>query len=120
MTEQERQLVLRDFRVGSQRSRFLITTDELTDEWNGQRGTTIVNYDMRQSHDKQKKQERAHDKSNEPLICAVCVLICCTATTPSTYLHRIGRVDHLNSPKGVALNFVTADDTRAMREFEAV
>jgi hypothetical protein len=28
-------------------------------------------------------------------------------------------VDQLNRPKGVALNFVTAADTGAMREFES-
>jgi superfamily II DNA/RNA helicase len=35
------------------------------------------------------------------------------------YIHRIGRSGRFGR-KGVAINFVTADDTRAMREIEAV
>ena len=34
------------------------------------------------------------------------------------YIHRIGRSGRFGR-KGVAINFVTADDTRAMREIEA-
>ncbi|KAJ3415011.1 translation initiation factor eIF4A [Chytridiales sp. JEL 0842] len=83
MTQQERDVIMKEFRTGS--SRVLITTDLLARGIDVQQVSLVINYDL------------PSNKEN--------------------YIHRIGRGGRFGR-KGVAINFVTADDTRMLREIE--
>merc|ERR1712218_649371 len=83
LNQQERDLVMREFRSGS--SRVLISTDLLARGIDVQQVSLVINYDL------PKEMEN--------------------------YLHRIGRSGRFGR-KGVAINFVTDSDVRAMTEIE--
>merc|ERR1712210_410082 len=81
--QEERNLVMREFRSGS--SRVLISTDLLARGIDVQQVSLVINYDL--------------------------------PTSVENYLHRIGRSGRYGR-KGVAINFVTDRDVRALRDIE--
>jgi len=83
MNQQERDLIMREFRSGS--SRVLITTDLLARGIDVQQVSLVINYDLPANRE--------------------------------NYIHRIGRGGRFGR-KGVAINFVTSEDIRAMRDIE--
>merc|ERR1719213_924218 len=83
MDQQERELVMREFRSGS--SRVLISTDLLARGIDVQQVSLVINYDLPSSME--------------------------------NYLHRIGRSGRFGR-KGVAINFVTADSVRTLKDIE--
>merc|ERR1712151_317604 len=83
MTQEERELIMREFRSGS--SRVLISTDLLARGIDVQQVSLVINYDIPQNLE--------------------------------NYLHRIGRSGRFGR-KGVAINFLTADDVRTLRAIE--
>jgi len=83
MNQQERDLIMREFRSGS--SRVLITTDLLARGIDVQQVSLVINYDLPANRE--------------------------------NYIHRIGRGGRFGR-KGVAINFVTSEDTRSMEDIE--
>ncbi|KND04363.1 ATP-dependent RNA helicase eIF4A [Spizellomyces punctatus DAOM BR117] len=83
MTQQERDVIMKEFRSGS--SRVLITTDLLARGIDVQQVSLVINYDL--------------------------------PTNRENYIHRIGRGGRFGR-KGVAINFVTSDDVRMLRDIE--
>jgi len=83
MTQQERELIMKEFRSGS--SRVLIATDLLARGIDVQQVSLVINYDLPSNRE--------------------------------NYIHRIGRSGRFGR-KGVAINFVTTDDVRTLREIE--
>lgn len=83
LSQEERNLVMREFRSGS--SRVLISTDLLARGIDVQQVSLVINYDL--------------------------------PTSVENYLHRIGRSGRYGR-KGVAINFVTDRDVRALRDIE--
>ncbi|CCU78986.1 Bgt-2333 [Blumeria graminis f. sp. tritici] len=83
MEQQQRDLIMKEFRSGS--SRVLIATDLLARGIDVQQVSLVINYDLPSNRE--------------------------------NYIHRIGRGGRFGR-KGVAINFVTADDVRMMREIE--
>ena len=83
MTQQERDVIMREFRTGS--SRVLITTDLLARGIDVQQVSLVINYDL--------------------------------PTNRENYIHRIGRGGRFGR-KGVAINFLTSDDARTLRDIE--
>lgn len=83
MDQQQREVIMREFRSGS--SRVLITTDLLARGIDVQQVSLVINYDL--------------------------------PTNRENYIHRIGRGGRFGR-KGVAINFVTHDDVRMMRDIE--
>jgi len=83
MTQQERELIMKEFRSGS--SRVLITTDLLARGIDVQQVSLVINYDLPSNRE--------------------------------NYIHRIGRSGRFGR-KGVAINFLAADDVQPMRELE--
>jgi translation initiation factor 4A len=81
--QQERDVILNEFRTGS--SRVLITTDLLARGIDVQQVSLVINYDLPRNLE--------------------------------NYIHRIGRSGRFGR-KGVAINFVTHEDIRALRELE--
>jgi len=81
--QQERDVILNEFRTGS--SRVLITTDLLARGIDVQQVSLVINYDLPRNLE--------------------------------NYIHRIGRSGRFGR-KGVAINFVTQEDIRALRELE--
>lgn len=87
MTQQERDVIMREFSTGS--SRALVTTDLFT-PWftrgiDVQQVSLVLNYDI--------------------------------PTNRENYIHRIGHGGRF-ARKGVAINFLTADDVRTLRDIE--
>jgi len=83
MHQNERDLIMREFRSGS--SRVLITTDLLARGIDVQQVSLVINYDLPANRE--------------------------------NYIHRIGRGGRFGR-KGVAINFVTQDDVRSLRDIE--
>jgi len=83
ISQQERDIILSEFRTGS--SRVLITTDLLARGIDVQQVSLVINYDLPRNLE--------------------------------NYIHRIGRSGRFGR-KGVAINFITNDDVRALRELE--
>jgi len=83
MNQNERDLIMREFRSGS--SRVLITTDLLARGIDVQQVSLVINYDLPANRE--------------------------------NYIHRIGRGGRFGR-KGVAINFVTQDDVRVLRDIE--
>merc|ERR1711894_650248 len=83
LDQQERSLVMREFRSGS--SRVLISTDLLARGIDVQQVSLVINYDLPQHME--------------------------------NYLHRIGRSGRFGR-KGAAINFVTNNDVRSMKDIE--
>ncbi|TPX38870.1 hypothetical protein SeMB42_g04266 [Synchytrium endobioticum] len=83
MTQQERDVVMKEFRSGS--SRVLITTDLLARGIDVQQVSLVINYDIPNNRE--------------------------------AYIHRIGRSGRFGR-KGIAINFVTADDARMIKDIE--
>lgn len=83
MSQQEREVIMREFRTGS--SRVLITTDLLARGIDVQQVSLVINYDL------------PNNREN--------------------YIHRIGRGGRFGR-KGVAINFVTDEDRRTLRDIE--
>merc|ERR1712049_99936 len=83
ISQQERDVVLNEFRTGS--SRVLITTDLLARGIDVQQVSLVINYDL--------------------------------PTNRENYIHRIGRGGRFGR-KGVAINFVTDEDKRALQDIE--
>ncbi|CEP00240.1 RNA helicase [Plasmodiophora brassicae] len=83
MTQQEREMILKEFRSGS--SRVLITTDLLARGIDVQQVSLVINYDLPSNRE--------------------------------NYIHRIGRSGRFGR-KGVAINFVTTEDVRTLRDIE--
>eukprot|EP00045_Choanoeca_perplexa_P001329 m.18979 g.18979 ORF g.18979 m.18979 type:complete len:407 (+) comp10876_c0_seq1:109-1329(+) len=83
MEQQDRDVIMREFRSGS--SRVLITTDLLARGIDVQQVSLVINYDLPTNREK--------------------------------YIHRIGRGGRFGR-KGVAINFVTQDDQRVLRDIE--
>ncbi|KAJ3120848.1 translation initiation factor eIF4A [Nowakowskiella sp. JEL0407] len=83
MTQQDREVIMKEFRSGS--SRVLITTDLLARGIDVQQVSLVINYDL--------------------------------PTNKENYIHRIGRGGRFGR-KGVAINFVAAEDIRMLREIE--
>jgi len=83
MSQNERDVIMREFRSGS--SRVLITTDLLARGIDVQQVSLVINYDLPANRE--------------------------------NYIHRIGRGGRFGR-KGVAINFVTADDTRTLNDIE--
>ena len=83
MDQQQREVIMREFRSGS--SRVLITTDLLARCIEVQQVSLVINYDMPANRE--------------------------------NYIHRIGRGGRFGR-KGVAINFVTEDDVRMLRDIE--
>lgn len=83
MSQQERELIMKEFRSGS--SRVLITTDLLARGIDVQQVSLVINYDLPSNRE--------------------------------NYIHRIGRSGRFGR-KGVAINFVTNEDVRTLREIE--
>jgi len=84
MEQQERDLIMREFRSGS--SRVLITTDLLARGIDVQQVSLVINYDLPGNRE--------------------------------NYIHRIGRSGRFGR-KGVAINFVTEEDKRVMKDIES-
>merc|ERR1711963_619801 len=83
LNQQERDLVMREFRSGS--SRVLFSTDLLARGIDVQQVSLVINYDL--------------------------------PTNMENYLHRIGRSGRFGR-KGVAINFVTTQDVRLIKDIE--
>merc|ERR1719461_2280917 len=83
MDQQERDVIMKEFRTGS--SRVLITTDLLARGIDVQQVSLVINYDL------------PNNREN--------------------YIHRIGRGGRFGR-KGVAINFLTADDHRTLKDIE--
>ncbi|KJH52606.1 eukaryotic initiation factor 4A-III [Dictyocaulus viviparus] len=83
MEQQERELIMRQFRSGS--SRVLITTDLLARGIDVQQVSLVINYDLPSNRE--------------------------------NYIHRIGRSGRFGR-KGVAINFITDNDARQLKEIE--
>jgi len=83
MSQNERDVIMREFRSGS--SRVLITTDLLARGIDVQQVSLVINYDLPANRE--------------------------------NYIHRIGRGGRFGR-KGVAINFVTADDIRTLHDIE--
>jgi len=83
MKQDERELIMKEFRSGS--SRVLIATDLLARGIDVQQVSLVINYDLPSNHE--------------------------------NYIHRIGRSGRFGR-KGVAINFVTDEDVRTLREIE--
>merc|ERR1712212_530926 len=83
MNQQERDLIMREFRSGS--SRVLITTDLLARGIDVQQVSLVINYDLPANRE--------------------------------NYIHRIGRGGRFGR-KGVAINFVTSEDVRVLKDIE--
>jgi len=83
MDQQERDVIMKEFRTGS--SRVLITTDLLARGIDVQQVSLVINYDL------------PNNREN--------------------YIHRIGRGGRFGR-KGVAINFVTQEDVRILKDIE--
>lgn len=83
MKQDERELIMKEFRSGS--SRVLIATDLLARGIDVQQVSLVINYDLPSNRE--------------------------------NYIHRIGRSGRFGR-KGVAINFVTDEDVRTLREIE--
>lgn len=83
MEQQDRDVIMREFRSGS--SRVLITTDLLARGIDVQQVSLVINYDLPTNREK--------------------------------YIHRIGRGGRFGR-KGVAINFVTGEDHRVLKDIE--
>jgi translation initiation factor 4A len=83
MEQQERDVIMREFRSGS--SRVLITTDLLARGIDVQQVSLVINFDLPSNRE--------------------------------NYIHRIGRSGRFGR-KGVAINFVTENDARSLKELE--
>jgi len=83
MEQQERDIIMREFRSGS--SRVLITTDLLARGIDVQQVSLVINFDLPSNRE--------------------------------NYIHRIGRSGRFGR-KGVAINFVTENDARSLKELE--
>ncbi|RUS80949.1 hypothetical protein EGW08_011300 [Elysia chlorotica] len=83
MNQNERDMIMREFRSGS--SRVLITTDLLARGIDVQQVSLVINYDLPANRE--------------------------------NYIHRIGRGGRFGR-KGVAINFVTSEDVRSLRDIE--
>merc|ERR1719385_233856 len=83
MSQNERDVIMREFRSGS--SRVLITTDLLARGIDVQQVSLVINYDLPANRE--------------------------------NYIHRIGRGGRFGR-KGVAINFVTSEDVRSMKDIE--
>jgi translation initiation factor 4A len=83
MSQQEREVIMKEFRSGS--SRVLITTDLLARGIDIQQVSLVINYDL--------------------------------PTNRENYIHRIGRSGRFGR-KGVAINFVTVQDSATLKEIE--
>jgi translation initiation factor 4A len=83
MTQQDRELIMKQFRSGS--TRVLITTDLLARGIDVHQVSLVINYDL------------PKNKEN--------------------YIHRIGRSGRFGR-KGVAINFVTDEDTEVLKDLE--
>jgi len=83
MSQNERDVIMREFRSGS--SRVLITTDLLARGIDVQQVSLVINYDLPANRE--------------------------------NYIHRIGRGGRFGR-KGVAINFVTAEDIRTLHDIE--
>jgi len=83
MEQDERDLIMKEFRSGS--SRVLITTDLLARGIDVQQVSLVINYDLPANRE--------------------------------NYIHRIGRGGRFGR-KGVAVNFITCDDVRTLKDLE--
>merc|ERR1719494_1608583 len=83
MTQDERELIMKEFRSGS--SRVLIATDLLARGIDVQQVSLVINYDLPSNRE--------------------------------NYIHRIGRSGRFGR-KGVAINFVTSEDVRVLKDIE--
>lgn len=83
MEQQEREVIMREFRSGS--SRVLITTDLLARGIDVQQVSLVINYDLPSNRE--------------------------------NYIHRIGRSGRFGR-KGVAINFITDNDSRQLKDIE--
>jgi len=83
MSQQERDVIMKEFRTGS--SRVLITTDLLARGIDVQQVSLVINYDLPANRE--------------------------------NYIHRIGRGGRFGR-KGVAINFITAEDDRTLKDIE--
>ena len=93
---------MKEFRSGS--SRVLITTDLLARGIDVQQVSLVINYDL-----------PAYVAPSNSV--QTSSLLECMHRNRENYIHRIGRGGRFGR-KGVAINFVTADDVRMMREIE--
>jgi translation initiation factor 4A len=84
MDQNQRDVIMREFRTGS--SRVLITTDLLARGIDVQQVSLVINFDLPANRE--------------------------------NYIHRIGRGGRFGR-KGVAINFLTSDDTRTLRDIES-
>lgn len=94
MPQRERDAIMNDFRQGN--SRVLISTDIWARGIDVQQVSLVINYDLPSN-----RESRWHR---------------CSALTTG-YIHRIGRSGRFGR-KGVAINFVTSDDVRILRDIE--
>ena len=90
MQQRERDAIMNEFRQGS--SRVLITTDVWARGIDVQNVSLVINYDLP-------------------------TYVCDSHSNRENYIHRIGRSGRFGR-KGVAINFVTVDDVKILRDIE--
>lgn len=104
MSQQEREVIMREFRTGS--SRVLITTDLLARGIDVQQVSLVINYDLPNNREnyihRWVKQKKFWKKEIKNFVCL---------------FFRIGRGGRFGR-KGVAINFVTDEDRRTLRDIE--
>jgi translation initiation factor 4A len=99
MDQKQREVLMKEFRSGS--SRVLITTDLLARGIDVQQVSLVINYDLPTN------RENYIHRIGKPSSLS-------TAIVPDRHQGRGGRFGR----KGVAINFVTTDDVRMLREIE--
>ncbi|KAF6024551.1 eIF-4a [Bugula neritina] len=107
MDQKERDVIMREFRSGSYR--VLITTDLLARGIDVQQVSLVINYDLPVNRE---NYIHRHKSSQITLYC----LPCCDYNTCLS-VRRIGRSGRFGR-KGVAINFVTSDDSRTLNYIE--
>lgn len=114
MEQKERDVIMREFRSGS--SRVLITTDLLA------RGIDVQQVFIRFVVDSFESMDGGKMTTLHELICLMfqvsLVINYDLPTNRENYIHRIGRSGRFGR-KGVAINFVTEEDKRVMKDIES-
>ena len=135
LDQKERELIMREFRSGS--SRVLITTDVLARGIDVQQVSLVINYDLPTNRENYIHRTTARLHKKCPLVsrtarpagpsqCQPRVALRLVAAPDSARAQTLSLLSHVAGigrggrfgRKGVAINFLTSEDVRTLREIE--
>lgn len=111
MEQSERDTIMREFRTGS--SRVLITTDLLARGIDVQQVSLVINYDLPSN-----RENYIHRYVKSLKACFAWLGLHWPSSTLRFLLFSIGRSGRFGR-KGVAINFVTEQDLRQLKDIES-